>query len=195
MVSTIGSFTIALGVLFFLVNIVVSARRARTAAPVGADPWDARSLEWMIPSPVPEYNFVEIPTVTARDEFWTRKYGEDENGRVTRIAATEDVVEKPGATGIHLPSPSYWPIVLAAGLPFIAYGLIFSLWWAAVGGVIVIAAIYGWGLEPADDDENPHDHDDHDGNGAEADIEAAADDEDGAEAGERPTEEEAAPVG
>ena len=28
---------------------------------------------------------------------------------------------------IHLPSPSYWPIVLAFGLPLIGYGLIFNL--------------------------------------------------------------------
>src|SRR3954469_23365937 len=41
-VSTVGAFTIALSVAIFLVNIAVSKRRARTAAPVGADPWDAR---------------------------------------------------------------------------------------------------------------------------------------------------------
>ena len=191
MVSTVGAFTIALGVAIFLVNVVTSRRHARVAVPVGADPWDARSLEWMVPSPVPEYNFAEIPVITARDDFWTRKYGEDENGRVTRIAATEDVVEHPGATGIHLPSPSYWPIVLALGLPFIGYGLIFSLWWAAVGGILVVAAVYGWGLEPADDDENPHGHD-HDHDGAEAEL-TEGEAEPGA-AADRPAEEEA-PVG
>ena len=45
------------------------------------------------------------------DEFWHRKYGEDENGRLVRIAETEDVVQKGDATDVHLPSPSYWPIV------------------------------------------------------------------------------------
>src|SRR5215217_5286937 len=70
-VSTVGAFTIGLGVLCLLINIVTSKRAAKTALPVGGDPWDARSLEWMIPSPAPEYNFAELPVVTARDEFWT----------------------------------------------------------------------------------------------------------------------------
>ena len=37
-----------------------------------------------------------------------------------RIAATEEVVQPGDAAGVHLPSPSYWPLVLASGLPFVA---------------------------------------------------------------------------
>ena len=49
--------------LVFLVNV---DREQVAAAPVaGDDPWDARSLEWSIPSPPPEYNFAEIPEVEA----------------------------------------------------------------------------------------------------------------------------------
>jgi cytochrome c oxidase subunit 1 len=68
---------------------------------------------------------------------------------------------------VHLPSPSYWPLVLAAGLPLIGYGLIFNLGIAAVGGVVVLLAGYAWGLEPADDPEaaHGHGHDDHGSNG------------------------------
>ena len=54
---------------------------AARAPHVGDDPWDARTLEWTIPSPPPEYNFKEVPIVTARDDFWHQKYTEDENGR------------------------------------------------------------------------------------------------------------------
>ena len=54
---------------------------SRKSPQVGDDPWDARTLEWTIPSPPPEYNFKEIPLVTARDDFWHRKYTEDEDGR------------------------------------------------------------------------------------------------------------------
>ena len=51
--------------------------------------------------------------------------------------------------------------MLAAGLPVIGYGLIFNLGLAAVGGLIVVIAGFGWGYEPADDPEacSPHDHD------------------------------------
>ena len=60
--------------------------------PEPADPWDARSLEWMTPNPTPHHNFDEIPTVTHLDEFWHRKYAEDERGRPVAIASSAEVV-------------------------------------------------------------------------------------------------------
>ena len=174
LVSTIGAFMIAVSILVFMANVWRSRVKAKGQPPVGPDPWDSRSLEWITPSPVPEYNFSEIPVVSGRDEFWNRKYGEDESGRLVRLHSDEEVCQAPGATGIHLPSPSYWPIVLSFGLPFVGYGLIYSLWWAAFGAIFVIAGIYGWALEPADDDENPHGHDDHDDHGPSGDDAAEA---------------------
>ncbi len=162
MVSTIGAFIIALSLLVFMGNVLFSYRKHRKN-PVnpGADPWDARSLEWMIPSPTPEYNFAEIPVVEEFDEFWHRKYGHDENGRLVRIAKTEDVVESSDPVTVHLPSPSYWPLVLALGMPLVGYGLIFNLWWAVPGVILIVAGIYGWVMEPATDPDGGHGHDDH----------------------------------
>jgi cytochrome c oxidase subunit 1 len=167
LVSSIGSLIIAISVALFLYNVAVSYRKARAQVPKGvrltadADPWDGRSLEWMLPSPTPAHNFDAVPTVAHLDEFWHRKYGEDERGRPVRKAATADVVQTGFNTDVHLPSPSYWPVVLAFGLPFIGYGLIYNLWLSAFGGLCVVAAIYGWVLEPSVDDEAPHG--DHDG--------------------------------
>jgi cytochrome c oxidase subunit I len=155
MVATIGAFTIAVSVLVFMVNVARSRRRSVDAPPVGPDPWDGRSLEWSVSSPPPEHNFDEVPTVTRLDEFWHHKYGTDENGRTVRIAATEDVTQKGDRTDVHLPSPSYWPLVVALGLPLIGYGLIFNLAWCVPGVVLLFGGLYGWALEPADDDENP----------------------------------------
>src|SRR5437867_2294788 len=73
MVSTIGSFLIALSILIFIINVIRSIRRPE---PAGPDPWDGRTLEWTIPSPPPEYNFAEIPEVHSVDDFWHRKYVE-----------------------------------------------------------------------------------------------------------------------
>src|SRR5213594_3312254 len=42
-VSTIGAFLIAASILVFIANVVVTRLRGR---PAGADPWDARTLEW-----------------------------------------------------------------------------------------------------------------------------------------------------
>src|SRR5215204_5746805 len=167
LVATIGAFSIAVSLLIFTWNVVASYRRHRKN-PVnpGPDPWDARSLEWSIQSPSPAHNFDVVPTVSRLDEHWHHKYQEDENGRVRRVATGAEVAQPGDGTGAHLPSPSYWPIVLALGLPIIGYGLIFNLGVAALGGVLVVLAGFAWGFEPADDPEAAHAHGhDHDGQG------------------------------
>ncbi|MGH9199148.1 MAG: cytochrome ubiquinol oxidase subunit I, partial [Acidimicrobiia bacterium] len=155
LISTIGAFTIGLSVLIFLVNVIQTTRKGRRAR---SDPWDGRTLEWTIPSPPPHYNFREIPTVHSRDDFWHRKYSEDEAGRPVRIpvGASQEHAETASngheghgdGHGIHMPSPSYWPAVAALGLPFIGYGLIFNWIAVGVGAVITLVGLYGWALEP-----------------------------------------------
>ena len=163
-VATVGAFVLAVSFLIFFWNIWASWRKAKKLSKTGVltmagDPWDGRSLEWMVPSPTPVHNFDVIPTVNSLDEFWHRKYGEDEQGTLVRIAATEDVSQKGDATDVHLPSPSYWPLVLALGLPFLAYGLIYNLWFCVLGVTLIVAGIYGWIMEPSTE---PGGHDEHD---------------------------------
>ncbi len=182
MVSTIGAFTIAVSFILFFTNIVVSRRKAKASKlAMAADPWDGRSLEWMLPSPTPAHNFDEVPTVTALDEFWHRKYGEDERGRVVRIAATADVVQKGTNTNVHLPSPSYWPIVLAFGLPLLGYGLIYNLWICVFGAICIVGGIYGWVMEPSTEPDPGHEADHGPGAGPDGQrttgVEPAADQE------------------
>jgi cytochrome c oxidase subunit 1 len=157
MVATIGAFLIAVAMLVFVGNILVSWR-AHRMNPVdpGPDPWDARSLEWMVQSPPPPHNFDTVPTVSHLDEFWQHKYQENADGKVVRIATGAEVAQRGDATDVHLPSPSYWPLVLAVALPTIAYGLIFNRGIAALGGVLVILAGFGLGYEPSDDPEAHH---------------------------------------
>ena len=61
LISTIGSFMLALGVLLTVINVV--PRRSRRARSPGPDPWKANTLEWFTPSPPPENNFDVIPRV------------------------------------------------------------------------------------------------------------------------------------
>ncbi len=59
---------------------------------------------------------------------------------------------------IHMPSPSYYPLLVAVGLPIIAYGLMYKTWFVAViGALITVASVYGWALEPATEPEEPID--------------------------------------
>jgi cytochrome c oxidase subunit I len=184
MVATIGAFVIAVSMTIFAANVLLSWRNHRRhPVAAGPDPWDARSLEWMTASPVPAHNFDEVPTVSHLDEFWTRKYGEDATGKVVRLHSSEEVAQKGDATDVHLPSPSYWPLVAALALPIVGYGMIFNLGLAAVGGVLLVAAIYGWAYEPADDPEAHHAHLIH-GNGESGD--GHGDGESGDGDGDRP---------
>ncbi|MEO0492413.1 MAG: cytochrome c oxidase subunit I [Actinomycetota bacterium] len=162
LVSTLGSYLLGLSVLYFLWNVYKSKKDAPNLPPPGPDPWDARSLEWSVPSPTPEHNFDEIPVVESQDDWWFRKYNIEDDGSVVRVATAEDAAQKGDAKGVHLPSPSFWPLVLAIGLPLIGYGVIFNLWLCVVGGLLTGGAIYAWVLEPVDDpDADDHGHDDH----------------------------------
>ncbi len=60
LISTIGAFLIALGVLLTIINLVRSLKKGVKAGP---DPWKANTLEWFTPSPPPENNFDVIPRV------------------------------------------------------------------------------------------------------------------------------------
>jgi len=48
---------------------------------------------------------------------------------------------------IHLPSPSFWPIVLAFGMALIAVGVVSTIIVSIVGVVVLLVAIAGWTLE------------------------------------------------
>jgi len=158
-VSTIGALVLGIGALLFLCNVWVS----RKNPPAPTDPWDARSLEWLTESPPKEHNFDRIPDVNALDEFFHRKYedvGEGDEHDYKRVATGEEVVANEAAHAdahIHMPSPSYWPIVLAFALPVIAYGVIYSSLLIAAGAAIAIMAMFGWALEPPTADESDFD--------------------------------------
>jgi len=173
-VSTVGAFLIALAFVVFFWNIVRSKRRAPSLPPPGPDPWDGRSLEWSIPSPTPEHNFDDDPIVTDFDDFWHRKYAEDDQGRMVQIATGAEVAMPGDPSRAHLPAPSYWPLVVSLAFPLIGYALIFNLVIAAFGGAALLAGMVGWALEPPDDEDLPphghHDPDDHDGSAVDAPV-------------------------
>jgi cytochrome c oxidase subunit 1 len=48
---------------------------------------------------------------------------------------------------VHLPAPSYWPIILALSVLLVAVGVVFSWMISLVGLVLLLASLVGWTLE------------------------------------------------
>ena len=170
MASTVGAFIIAVSVMVFMINWMHSKRRGR---PAPDDPWDARTLEWTMPSPTPEYNFAVEPVVSSLDDFWHLKYDEDEEGRaVRREDADRKVADLIYTNGhpdheIHLPAPSYFPFLVGLGIMITAYGIMYHTrpWGIpllAAGAFITVAAFAAWGSEPLEEiHDDGHGEDGH----------------------------------
>jgi cytochrome c oxidase subunit 1 len=137
---TVGAYTTAVSVLLFMYNFWQSLKSGEKA---GADPWDARTLEWAIASPPPAYNFAKLPNVVSRDDFWHKKH------------EAKNFKADPANAKVHLPNPSYWPLVCAIGLSLVATGIVIaflhpSLGYglSAVGVAITFVAAFAWSFEP-----------------------------------------------
>jgi cytochrome c oxidase subunit 1 len=70
MLSSIGMYIQMIGTAIGFWNLWRSRKVGEIA---GADPWGAPTLEWSIPSPVPDYNFARVPRVTSRYPLWDVK--------------------------------------------------------------------------------------------------------------------------
>ena len=154
--ATIGGFIIALSVLVFLVNVILSKRKKQNA---GGDPWDARTLEWSIASPPPHYNFVEIPKVNNIDDWWYKKYPELLEGNNQNIKKQKIEVEDSSnvdESKIHLPDLSYYPLLIGVGLTIAALGVMYTYALVVIGLVMVFWGSIGWSTEPVNEDSNEH---------------------------------------
>jgi len=132
-IVTLGGFLTAFGFLVFIVNVIRSVRSGERAGP---NPWNAHTLEWATLSPPAEYNFAYTPRVRSREPLWD--HPED-------FPVIEGEPEEP----IHLPSPSYWPLLVAIGVLLTFALFLTNTWWAPLIGVVWTAiAVLNWAFEP-----------------------------------------------
>jgi heme/copper-type cytochrome/quinol oxidase subunit 1 len=190
--------------MVFLVNALMSLVTGDDAPD---DPWDAPTLEWGIPSPPPVYNFATVPVVSSRIPMWTSKYPDvyggddhgvqgveqpdvaDEHAREHAVPGTvadehDHADAHAGHDDIHLPNPSFWPLVAGLGVTlalggFIAttknlrdfiendiglelgvLGVVPQNLMTFVGIAMLVIAVYAWTLEPAFGHGEAHDDDD-----------------------------------
>jgi cytochrome c oxidase subunit 1 len=70
--STAGSGLLALSIVVFLVNFVLSMKRGEQA---GDDPWDGNTLEWATTSPPPPHNFRRLPPIRSERPVFDERHG------------------------------------------------------------------------------------------------------------------------
>ncbi|HUP19973.1 MAG TPA: cytochrome c oxidase subunit I [Gemmatimonadota bacterium] len=152
LVATIGAFVIALGMLLFYVNAV---RSLRSGPPAPADPWDAATLEWSMSSPPPEYNFAVVPEVHSARPLWLYKYGPTRDTSThTREEGTPSQPDAPPAR-IDLPSPSWWPLLAAAGMGVMGSGALIGLPVVLLGAGLLVTGVFLWAFQPLERPGHP----------------------------------------
>jgi cytochrome c oxidase subunit 1 len=150
LISTIGAFIFTLS----FVPLVLALWRAwRRGEPAGPNPWDAATLEWTMSSPPPHYNFAVIPQVESRDSLWHPHIdpghvpgaGDAEPGGVTPRLQPD-----PAPEPVHMPNPSFWPLILALGMLVVTIGALIGLRVVIPGVLLMFVGLYGWAFEPVE---------------------------------------------
>jgi cytochrome c oxidase subunit 1/cytochrome c oxidase subunit I+III len=153
LISTVGAFILAAGVLVFIVNVLQSLRSGERA---GDNPWGAGTLEWATTSPPPLYNFRTIPEVRHREPLWhpapqayERDLADPERDRFgllfeRRESLGTSVLDAIPQQRVILPGPTWVPFLLALAVAFVFLGVLIDLWLVPIGALLVYALLVVW---------------------------------------------------
>ena len=151
LISTIGAFLFAFGVLLFLIDLVRNFRMAPGGGNAG-NVYGAGSLEWL---PTELYSTRSIPVVKSREPLWDDpKISDDvEQGRyflprsatgLRETIVTSPLLAEPQYVQI-MPGPSVWPLVAAIFTAFFFLALTVQAYmFGLASGVITIMAMLRW---------------------------------------------------
>ena len=134
-VAGIGAAIIALGVVFQVLQIIISIKNKnkKEYRDLTGDPWDGRTLEWAIASPPPFYNFAVDPVVKGIDAFWEQK----EKGFNIQ---SNPKSEKLHYQDIHMPRNTAVGFVVGILAFIFSFAMIWHIWWL---GIISLVATIG----------------------------------------------------
>lgn len=146
LIASVGAFLFAAGVLLVLVTLGIALRRG---APSGRNPWDASTLEWSTPSPVPSFNFVVQPFVASRHPLWEDRIHEgDERSRLQEGLGLSQGREVVGTSALDaepdvilkMPGDSLMPLASTLALTSLFAALLLQHWGLAATGVAAALA-------------------------------------------------------
>lgn len=120
LVAAAGALLIALGVLFQVLQFIVSYRNRDQNRDLTGDPWDGRTLEWSTTSPPPFYNFAHTPEVHAKDAFWEAK------------KANTSVMPKEPYKEIHMPQNTSTGFFIGVASCIFGFAIVWHMFWLVI---------------------------------------------------------------
>jgi cytochrome c oxidase subunit I+III len=150
LISTIGAFILALGILLSFINYLVSVRSGELA---GNNPWNADGLEWLTESPPAPYAFVHIPTVVSRHPLWDDhdEIYDPNNERIfdwDRLTLSTTWSEARPLSLARMPEDSIAPLLLTITIATVLTGVLVTNLWISLAGVVLSLAAAAFWLWP-----------------------------------------------
>jgi cytochrome c oxidase subunit I+III len=144
LLATVGAGVMALSVLLFAINALMSMKWGRQA---GDNPWQAESLEWATTSPPPNYNFGRIPVVSGSYPLWEEPEKQPAavglRTDVREVLVTRVLDAEPDHRLI-LPGPTIWPMLSSIAVSVAFIGVIFDVRFFVVGFFLSFVTFVGW---------------------------------------------------
>lgn len=132
-----GAVLILIGIVFQILQLVVSIRQRVELRDRTGDPWHGRSLEWATASPPPVFNFAFLPEVHGEDAYWQQK-----------SRARQDLEQhEPHYEDIEMPRNSPTGFVCAFFATVMGFALIWHIWWMVIAGFVGAVAtfvVFAW---------------------------------------------------
>jgi cytochrome c oxidase subunit I+III len=151
LISTTGSFLLALGILL---TFWAWYRASRHGTPAPNDPWGGDTLEWATSSPPPEYNFTAIPTIRSLEPTWDQPdlrdgaQPPDQGGRALtggHLTLSTSLLDGTPRAVVFMPHATAAPLVASLGLLLGFWGYLFGAYLiAGVGAAIFSGGMIGW---------------------------------------------------
>jgi cytochrome o ubiquinol oxidase subunit 1 len=133
-----GAVLILIGIIFQIVQLVVSIQRREALRDRTGDPWHGRSLEWATASPPPVFNFAIPPEVRGEDAYWQQK---------SRAQQQDLENSEPHYVDIEMPRNSPTGFVCAFFATVMGFALIWHIWWMVIAGFVGAVAtfvVFAW---------------------------------------------------
>lgn len=155
LLSTLGSYLVGASFVIFVYNML---RSARNGTPAKADPWKADTLEWLPPTPMPDYGFRKLPVVHGRHPLWEQPAEKLVDPRTEKLLevlqhyplnyrtqlGTTTIDARPEEV-FRVSGPSIYPLWASIAIAVMTLFLVFSQYaLAAVAFGATLLSLVGW---------------------------------------------------